>query len=72
MATTATAKLNFDDSSASIQSTAAGFILRDEAGNEVGISLRAVLRCLAVAEKEKRVPSLPVNFWSDPAVQAKR
>lgn len=69
MATIAISKLHFDDASASIQSTAQGFSLRDEAGNEIGISLRAVLRCLAIAENERRVPELPEGFWRSPAIQ---
>lgn len=63
MPTTITAKMKFDDVGAQIASHGDGFKLRDPAGNEVTVSLNAILRCLAIAENEKSLPALPGEFW---------
>lgn len=64
MATTSTVSMVFDDKSCTIGTAAAGgYTLRDEAGNQVTLSLRAVVRCMAVAEHEKKIPALPGEFW---------
>lgn len=65
MATTSTVKIKLDDRECGIASTSgAGFTFQDAAGNEVSISMRAVLRCLSIAEAEKSVPALPAEFWT--------
>jgi hypothetical protein len=65
MATTSTVKIKLDDLECGIaSSSSSGFTFQDAAGNEVSISLRAVLRCLSIAEAEKLVPALPSEFWS--------
>lgn len=63
MPTTVTAKITFDDKGAQIASTGDGFLLRDRGGNEVTISLNALVRCLAIAEYEKTLPALSGEFW---------
>ncbi|MCU6502253.1 hypothetical protein LPN04_31110 [Rugamonas sp. A1-17] len=65
MATTSTAKIKLDDRECSIASTSgSGFTFQDAAGNEVSMPLRAMLRCLSIAEAEKSVPALPAGFWT--------
>jgi hypothetical protein len=65
MATTSTVKTKLDDRECGIASTGGSdFTFQDRAGNEVSISLRAVLRCLSLAETEKSVPALPPEFWT--------
>jgi len=64
MAATSTVSMDFDDAGCTIASAGGkGFALRDTAGNQVTVSLMAVLRCLAVAEHKKLVPALPGEFW---------
>lgn len=64
MATTSTVRMKFDDAGCTIDSSGGNaFTLRDAVGNQVTISLTALLRCLAVAEHEKLVPALPGEFW---------
>lgn len=65
MATTSTVKMKLDDRECGIASTSGSdFTFQDGAGNQVTISLRAVLRCLSIAEAEKSVPALPAEFWA--------
>ena len=65
MSTTSIVNMIFDDSGCTIASVGSdSFSLRDNAGNQVTVSLKAVLRCLAVAEHEKLVPLLPSTFWT--------
>lgn len=64
MATTSVVNMQFDDAGCTINSTGGrAFTLRDGAGNQVTLSLRAIVRCLAVAEHEKLVAALPAEFW---------
>ena len=67
MPTTVTAKIIFDDKGAQIGRDGEWFVLRDTAGNEVTMSLQAVLRCLSIAEHEKVIPELPDEFWMNVA-----
>lgn len=55
--------MKFDATGCSIASAGTDFALRDSSGNEVTISLQALLRCLAIAETEKTLPQLPGEFW---------
>lgn len=57
------AQMVFDDAGATIMPTGPGFTLKDKQGNEITISVSALLRCLAIAEHEKMVPALPGEFW---------
>lgn len=57
------AQMVFDDAGATIMPTVAGFTLKDKQGNEVTISVSALLRCMAIAEHEQMVPALPGEFW---------
>lgn len=64
MATISTVNVKLDDRECGIASAGATeFTFQDGAGNQVAISLRAVLRCLSIAESEKVVPALPSEFW---------
>jgi hypothetical protein len=63
------AQMIFDDVGATIMPTGAGFMLKDKHGNEITLSLSALLRCMAIAEHEKQVPALPGEFWQQ--VEAK-
>jgi len=64
VSTTSTVSMKFDDTGCTIASVGANsFTLRDSAGNQVTMSLKAIMRCMAVAEHEKMVPALPSEFW---------
>ena len=64
MPTTSTVSVKFDDTGCTIASAGSrGFTLSDAAGNQITVSLKAIMRCLAVAEHEKQVPELPSEFW---------
>ncbi len=56
MATTSTVSVIFEDKGCAIGTAAGGgYTLRDPAGNQVTLSLRAIVRCFAVAEHEKQI-----------------
>jgi hypothetical protein len=57
------AQMLFEDAGATIVSANGGFTFKDKQGNEVTFSLSALLRCMAIAEHEKLVPTLPGEFW---------
>jgi hypothetical protein len=67
--TNISAQMDFDDAGATIMPTGSGFTLKDKQGNQITLSLSALLRCMAVAEYEKLVPALPGEFWQQ--VEAK-
>lgn len=63
MATPSTVNVKLDDRECGIASNGGSeFTFQDGAGNQVAISLRAVLRCLSIAEAEKLVLELPDEF----------
>lgn len=65
MTTTSIVKMKLDDRDCGIAATCGSdFKFKDGAGNEVAISLRAILRCLSIAEAKKSVPTLPAEFWT--------
>lgn len=57
------AQMVFDDAGATILPAGSNFALKDKMGNEITISVSALLRCMAIAEHEKMVPALPGEFW---------
>lgn len=65
MATTSIVQVSFDDPGCAItRPSATAFGLRDDAGNQVTLQLRDILRCLSIAEHEKLVTMLPSEFWA--------
>lgn len=59
------AQMVFEDAGGTIMPASSGFTLKDKQGNEITISVSALLRCLAIAEHEKMVPALPGEFWQE-------
>lgn len=55
-------QISFDDDTARIGFDGNLFIMTDNRGNELRLTLRAVLRCLAHAEHIGLVPALPDDF----------
>jgi hypothetical protein len=65
MRTIATVQVTFNDPGCAIlRPSATEFGLRDDAGNQVTIQLRDILRCLSIAEHDKLVGPLSAEFWA--------
>lgn len=53
-----------NDKDCTIRSMASGrYVLKDANGNEVTLSMRVILNCLAISEYRMDIPALPEAFW---------
>ena len=65
MGTASIVQMTLDSDDCGIYSNGKTFTFMDKFGNQVALSLDAIMRCVSIAEDNGDLPALTKDFWNE-------